>query len=121
MNKMADLVENDSERLAKIMTMEQGKPLEKSSSSGNPNECRKFSVECGGRTAYFRDKSFLHQLLINGKPETASRSSRSNHTWNFPSNMIIRKISPAIAAGVYGDFKTRKSDTAFSTSANGTI
>ena len=27
MNKMADLVENDSERLAKIMTMEQGKPL----------------------------------------------------------------------------------------------
>ncbi len=27
MNKMADLVEEDSERLAKIMTMEQGKPL----------------------------------------------------------------------------------------------
>ncbi|EMS76973.1 succinate-semialdehyde dehydrogenase [Enterococcus durans IPLA 655] len=98
MNKMADLVENDSERLAKIMTMEQGKPLSQA------------AVEIQTNVENLRWNAAEGQRILGDivpSPTTNQWQARKQPVgvvgaitpWNFPSNMIIRKISPAIAAG----------------------
>ncbi|MFR1942807.1 MAG: NAD-dependent succinate-semialdehyde dehydrogenase [Enterococcus durans] len=98
MNKMADLVENDSERLAKIMTMEQGKPLSQAAAEIQTNvENLRWNAAKGQR--------ILGDIVPS--PTTNQWQARKQPVgvvgaitpWNFPSNMIIRKISPAIAAG----------------------
>ncbi|MEB7495060.1 NAD-dependent succinate-semialdehyde dehydrogenase [Enterococcus hirae] len=98
MNKMADLVEEDSERLATIMTMEQGKPLKQAASEINTNvENLRWNAAEGQR--------ILGEIIPS--PATNEWQVRKEPVgvvgaitpWNFPSNMIIRKISPAIAAG----------------------
>ena len=98
MNKMADLVENDSERLAKIMTMEQGKPLSQAAAEIQTNvENLRWNAAEGQR--------ILGDIVPS--PTTNQWQARKQPVgvvgaitpWNFPSNMIIRKISPAIAAG----------------------
>ena len=98
MNKMADLVENDSERLAKIMTIEQGKPLSQAAAEIQTNvENLRWNAAEGQR--------ILGDIVPS--PTTNQWQARKQPVgvvgaitpWNFPSNMIIRKISPAIAAG----------------------
>lgn len=98
MNKMADLVEEDSERLAKIMTMEQGKPLTQAKGEIQTNvENLRWNAAEGQR--------LLGEIVPS--PATNQWQVRKQAVgvvgaitpWNFPSNMIIRKISPAIAAG----------------------
>lgn len=98
MNKMADLVENDSKRLAKIMTMEQGKPLSQAAAEIQTNvENLRWNAAEGQR--------ILGDIVPS--PTTNQWQARKQPVgvvgaitpWNFPSNMIIRKISPAIAAG----------------------
>jgi len=98
MNKMADLVENDSERLAKIMTMEQGKPLSQAAAEIQTNvENLRWNAAEGQR--------ILGDIVPS--PTTNQWQARKQPVgvvgaitpWNFPSNMIIRKISPAIATG----------------------
>lgn len=98
MNKMADLVEKDSERLATIMTMEQGKPIAQATAEIKTNvENLRWNAAQGQR--------ILGDLIP--APATNEWQVRKEPVgvvgaitpWNFPSNMIIRKISPAIAAG----------------------
>ena len=98
MNKMADLVEEDTERLATIMTMEQGKPLTQAKGEIQTNvENLRWNAAEGQR--------LLGEIVPS--PATNQWQVRKQAVgvvgaitpWNFPSNMIIRKISPAIAAG----------------------
>lgn len=98
MNKMADLVEEDTDRLATIMTMEQGKPLTQAKGEIQTNvENLRWNAAEGQR--------LLGEIVPS--PATNQWQVRKQAVgvvgaitpWNFPSNMIIRKISPAIAAG----------------------
>ncbi|AXG39088.1 NAD-dependent succinate-semialdehyde dehydrogenase [Enterococcus gilvus] len=98
MNKMADLVEEDADRLATIMTMEQGKPLTQAKGEIQTNvENLRWNAAEGQRV--------LGEIVPS--PATNQWQVRKQAVgvvgaitpWNFPSNMIIRKISPAIAAG----------------------
>lgn len=98
MNKMADLVEEDADRLATIMTMEQGKPLTQAKGEIQTNvENLRWNAAEGQR--------LLGEIVPS--PATNQWQVRKQAVgvvgaitpWNFPSNMIIRKISPAIAAG----------------------
>ncbi len=98
MNKMADLIEEDTERLATIMTMEQGKPLTQAKGEIQTNvENLRWNAAEGQR--------LLGEIVPS--PATNQWQVRKQAVgvvgaitpWNFPSNMIIRKISPAIAAG----------------------
>lgn len=98
MNKMADLVEEDADRLATIMTMEQGKPLTQAKGEIQTNvENLRWNAAEGQRG--------LGEIVPS--PATNQWQVRKQAVgvvgaitpWNFPSNMIIRKISPAIAAG----------------------
>ncbi|WP_195513329.1 NAD-dependent succinate-semialdehyde dehydrogenase [Enterococcus sp. 1001283B150225_161107_E12] len=108
MNKMADLVEEDSERLAKIMTMEQGKPLAQATAEIQTNvENLRWNAAQGQR--------IMGEIIPS--PEGKQWQARKQPVgvvgaitpWNFPSNMIIRKISPAIAAGCTVILKPAKS------------
>ncbi|WP_314581284.1 NAD-dependent succinate-semialdehyde dehydrogenase [Enterococcus gilvus] len=98
MNKMADLVEEDADRLATIMTMEQGKPLTQAKGEIQTNvENLRWNAAEGQRV--------LGEIVPS--PATNQWQVRKQAVgvvgaitpWNFPSNMIVRKISPAIAAG----------------------
>ncbi|MDB1652797.1 NAD-dependent succinate-semialdehyde dehydrogenase [Enterococcus durans] len=98
MNKMADLVENDSERLAKIMTMEQGKPLSQATAEIQTNvENLRWNAAEGQRIlGDIVPSPTTNQWQVRKQPVGVVGAITP---WNFPSNMIIRKISPAIAAG----------------------
>lgn len=98
MNKMADLVENDSERLAKIMTMEQGKPLSQAAAEIQTNvENLRWNAAEGQRIlGDIVPSPTINQWQARKQPVGVVGAITP---WNFPSNMIIRKISPAIAAG----------------------
>ena len=98
MNKMADLVENDSERLAKIMTMEQGKPLSQAAAEIQTKvENLRWNAAEGQRIlGDIVPSPTTNQWQVRKQPVGVVGAITP---WNFPSNMIIRKISPAIAAG----------------------
>lgn len=98
MNKMADLVEEDAERLATIMTMEQGKPLSQAKGEIQTNvENLRWNAAEGQRVlGDIVPSPDTHQWQVRKEPVGVVGAITP---WNFPSNMIIRKVSPAIAAG----------------------
>lgn len=99
LRKFFDLMHRDADRLARLMTAEQGKPLS----------------EAKGEIGYAA--SFLEWAAEEGKRiygETVPASAANKRIlvlrqpvgvcaivtpWNFPSAMITRKIGPALAAG----------------------
>ncbi|MBO1308048.1 NAD-dependent succinate-semialdehyde dehydrogenase [Enterococcus sp. 669A] len=98
MNKMADLVEEDAERLSTIMTMEQGKPLTQAKGEIQTNvENLRWNAAEGQRVmGDIVPSPATNQWQVRKQPVGVVGAITP---WNFPSNMIIRKISPAIAAG----------------------
>ncbi|GCF94935.1 aldehyde dehydrogenase [Enterococcus florum] len=98
MNKMADLVEEDAERLATIMTMEQGKPLSQAKGEIQTNvENLRWNAAEGQRIiGDIIPSPDTNQWQVRKQPVGVVGAITP---WNFPSNMIVRKISPAIAAG----------------------
>lgn len=99
LSKLASLMHRDADRLARLMTLEQGKPL----------------AEARGEIAYAA--SFLSWAAEEGKRlagEIIPASSASKRIlvlrqpvgvcaiitpWNFPAAMITRKLGPALACG----------------------
>lgn len=98
MNRVAELIEADGERLAKIMTMEQGKPLSQARSEIQTDvENLRWNAAEGQRlTGEIIPSSDTNLWQVRKQPIGVVGAITP---WNFPSNMIIRKISPAIAAG----------------------
>jgi succinate-semialdehyde dehydrogenase/glutarate-semialdehyde dehydrogenase len=95
----AQRMHQDSERLARIMTMEEGKPL--TESRGEIKYAASFFewfAEEGKRVygdtipASSRDK----RLLVLKRPVGVTAAITP---WNFPAAMITRKLGPALAAG----------------------
>lgn len=98
-SKLANLMRRDIDRLAEIMTLEQGKPL--AESRGEINYAISFldwAAEEGKRLygdiipASTPDK----RILVLRQPVGVCGIITP---WNFPSAMITRKLGPALAAG----------------------
>jgi len=98
-SKLAGLMRRDIDRLAEIMTLEQGKPL--AESRGEINYAISFldwAAEEGKRLygdiipASTPDK----RILVLRQPVGVCGIITP---WNFPSAMITRKLGPALAAG----------------------
>lgn len=99
LRQLARLMKRDTERLARIMTLEQGKPLK----------------EAKGEIVYaacFLEWSAGEAVRISGETIPASTTDKRLLVlrqpvgvcamitpWNFPSAMITRKIGPALAVG----------------------
>lgn len=96
---LADLMRRDKERLARLMTAEQGKPLAESRGEieyaasfveWNAEEARRVYGEMVPASA--QDK----RILVLRQPVGVAAAITP---WNFPSAMITRKLAPALACG----------------------
>lgn len=97
--KWAKLIDDNKEDLAKLMTLEQGKPLTESRGEMDyANSFIKWFAE-EGRRAYGdiipSNKPGQHLVVIKQSVGVVG----SITPWNFPAAMITRKIAPALAAG----------------------
>lgn len=95
----ADLIDNHADDLARIMTLEQGKPLTESKGEiGYANSFIRFFAEEGKRI--YGDtipaKSVHQRHLVLKQPIGVCACITP---WNFPSAMITRKVAPALATG----------------------
>lgn len=95
---IADKIEEKADQLALIMTLEQGKPLKEAKGEiltniqnlhWNAEEARRIY----GETIPAPNQ---HKYEVKKQPVGVVGAITP---WNFPSNMIVRKIAPAIAAG----------------------
>lgn len=99
MQKWSDLIDDNKEDLAIIMTAEQGKPLTESRGEiGYANSfIRWFSEE--GKRVYGdvipATKSQLRHVVLKQPVGVCAAIT----PWNFPAAMITRKVAPALAAG----------------------
>ncbi|WP_414051962.1 NAD-dependent succinate-semialdehyde dehydrogenase [Macrococcus animalis] len=98
LHKIADLLEENADRLAEIMTIEQGKPLKESrlevlsgaeSFRWNAEEARRLYGETIPAPNDHKYEIVYEPIGVVG----------AITPWNFPSGMITRKIAPALAAG----------------------
>ncbi|MFV0558323.1 MAG: NAD-dependent succinate-semialdehyde dehydrogenase [Enterococcus sp.] len=98
MNTIADLIEENHEHLARIMTLEQGKPLSESLAEiqSDADNFRWNAAE-GQRTYGEIVPSPDNQHWLVTKQPIGVVAAIT--PWNFPSNMIARKIAPALATG----------------------
>ena len=95
---IADKIEEKADQLALIMTLEQGKPVKEAKGEiltniqnlhWNAEEARRIY----GETIPAPNQ---HKYEVKKQPVGVVGAITP---WNFPSNMIVRKIAPAIAAG----------------------
>jgi len=96
---LADLMRRDRERLAHVMTLEQGKPLNES--RGEINYAASF-IDWAAEEG----KRLYGETIPAGSPDKRILVLRQPigvvaaiTPWNFPSAMITRKLGPALACG----------------------
>ena len=99
LQKWADLIDDNKEDLAIIMTAEQGKPLTESRGEiGYANSFIRWFAEEGKRVygdVIPATKSQLRHVIIKQPIGVCAAIT----PWNFPAAMITRKAAPALAAG----------------------
>lgn len=98
LHDIADRIEEKADRLALIMTLEQGKPLKEAkgevlSNVENLHWNAEESRRIYGETIPAPNN---HKFEVKKQPLGVVGAITP---WNFPSNMIIRKIAPAISSG----------------------
>jgi succinate-semialdehyde dehydrogenase / glutarate-semialdehyde dehydrogenase len=97
--RWADLIEANTERMARVMALEMGKPF---------TECK---GEVGGGNGYIRYYADAARHISGERVPSRFAHKRAVTTseaigvvyavtpWNFPMSMIARKAAPALAAG----------------------
>ncbi|MDP4157814.1 MAG: aldehyde dehydrogenase family protein, partial [Bacillota bacterium] len=97
--KWFQLVDQNREEIARIMTVEQGKPLKEALGEiDNANSYISWYAEEGKRI-YGETIPSSHpnkRILIQKQPVGVVAAITP---WNFPASMITRKVAPALAAG----------------------
>jgi acyl-CoA reductase-like NAD-dependent aldehyde dehydrogenase len=99
MHKIAELIRQDKERLAQILTAEQGKPLYESrleieASAVNFEYYAEFARRIEGDVL---PSDYPKQTIMILKLPIGVVASIT--PWNFPSSTVARKIAPALIAG----------------------
>jgi len=99
MRKAADLLRDRAERIARLMTLEQGKPLAEAMGEtlAGADVIDWFAEEA--RRAYGRvvpaRAEGIYQLVLKEPVGPVAAFT----PWNFPINQVVRKLSAALAAG----------------------
>jgi aldehyde dehydrogenase (NAD+) len=99
MYKLADLVEENLEELARLETLDNGKPIRDSRAADLP-----LTIDCLRYYAGFADKIHGDTIPIRGNYFTYTRKEPVGVVgqiipWNFPLLMLAWKWGPALAAG----------------------
>lgn len=99
LQKWADLIDENKEDLAILMTAEQGKPLTESRGEiGYANSFIRWFAEEGKRVygdVIPANQSQLRHVILKQPVGVCAAIT----PWNFPAAMITRKAAPALAAG----------------------
>ncbi|EQB36868.1 MULTISPECIES: NAD-dependent succinate-semialdehyde dehydrogenase [Virgibacillus] len=97
--KAYQLMQEDAERLGKILTMEQGKPLNEAIGEvkGAANFLLWYAEEASRNYGEWLPSSTNSKRLMV-IPQAVGVVGAIT-PWNFPSSMITRKLAPALAAG----------------------
>lgn len=99
LQKWADLIDENQEDLAILMTAEQGKPLTESRGEiGYANSFIRWFAEEGKRVygdVIPANQSQLRHVILKQPVGVCAAIT----PWNFPAAMITRKVGPALAAG----------------------
>ena len=99
LQKWADLIDENQEDLAILMTAEQGKPLTESRGEiGYANSFIRWFAEEGKRVygdVIPANQSQLRHVILKQPVGVCAAIT----PWNFPAAMITRKAAPALAAG----------------------
>lgn len=97
--KLADLIEKEKERLARLVTAEEGKPLKEARDDvqGAAEFCRYYAsmarqVEGSVLPGEGRDRTIMILKVPVGVVVGIT-------PWNFPAAMVARKMAPAVVAG----------------------
>lgn len=98
LHRIGDLIEENINRLALIMTLEQGKPLAESKVEIQTNIDNMHWNAEEARRVYGETIPAPNNYKYEVKKQPVGVVGAIT-PWNFPSNMIVRKIAPAIAAG----------------------
>ncbi|WP_230660611.1 NAD-dependent succinate-semialdehyde dehydrogenase [Psychrobacter sp. I-STPA10] len=99
LNKWADLIDENKEDLAVLMTAEQGKPVKESRGEiGYANSFIRWFAEEGKRVYgdVIPAPKASQRIVVLKQPVGVCAAITP---WNFPSAMITRKAAPALAAG----------------------
>ena len=99
LNKWADLIDENKEDLAILMTAEQGKPVKESRGEiGYANSFIRWFAEEGKRVYgdVIPASKSSQRIVVLKQPVGVCAAITP---WNFPSAMITRKAAPALAAG----------------------
>lgn len=97
--KAAQLMTEDADRLGKILTLEQGKPLNEAVGEvkGAANFLLWYAEEASrGYGEWIPSSVKSKRMLVIPQPVGVVGAITP---WNFPSSMITRKLGPALAAG----------------------
>ncbi|UVK48339.1 aldehyde dehydrogenase family protein (plasmid) [Mesorhizobium sp. AR07] len=93
---LADVIRKNVEELARLLTLEQGKPLQQA--RNETISCAEFLEHCSGLE--------LRPIVLNNKPEAYAEQFFVPYgivagivPWNFPLEAAISKIGPAIITG----------------------
>lgn len=97
--KAAQFMTDDADRLGKILTLEQGKPLKEA--VGEVKTAANFLLwyaeeASRGYGEWIPSSSKTKRLLVIPRPVGVVGAITP---WNFPASMITRKLGPALAAG----------------------
>ncbi len=97
--KIAELIEQDRERLARILTLEQGKPLYESRSevSGSATNFRYYAEFARRIEGDVLPSDYPRQSIMILKLPIGVVGSIT--PWNFPSSTVARKLAPALITG----------------------
>ena len=103
----AHLIDQHKEDLARLMTLEQGKPLAESRGEIDyANSFVKWFAE-EGRRSVRRCDSIEQATSAFACYQTSNWCRAAITPWNFPTAMITRKIAPAISSRLHGGCQTR--------------
>ena len=99
LRKAADILRSRAETIARILTMEQGKPLAEARAevAGSADVIEWFAEE--GRRAYGRVIPARHPGIYQLSLREPVGVVAGFTPWNFPMSQAVRKISAALAAG----------------------
>ncbi|TDM02320.1 NAD-dependent succinate-semialdehyde dehydrogenase [Macrococcus carouselicus] len=98
LNKVADLLEENADYIAEVMTIEQGKPFKESQaeSAGGADLFRWNAEESRRLYGELIPAPNDHKFEIVYQPIGVVGAITP---WNFPAGMVTRKLAPALAAG----------------------
>lgn len=99
LHSLADIIEENQEDLARLLTAEQGKPLAEARGELGMSAAyvRWFAEEARRIYGDIIPSPWLNRKLLVTKEPIGVVGAIT--PWNFPSSMIARKLGPALAAG----------------------